>query len=136
MVAGFDTSSNSTVLSRQSGSVLPATDCSQVHQQLAHHFEDLHDPRGKQGVLHPFISIVMIALLATIGGAQGWEDIETYGVSHQCWLSSFLPLPFGIPSADTYRRLFEKISPTAYLAQFSELVEQFGRGFRGTDHSD
>ncbi|NMG08645.1 hypothetical protein DP117_17785 [Brasilonema sp. UFV-L1] len=99
IVAGFDTSSNSTALSRQSGSVLPATDCSQIHQQLAHHFEDLHDPRGKQGVLHPFISIVMIALLATIGGAQGWEDIETNGVSHQCWLSSFLPLPFGIPSA-------------------------------------
>ena len=55
----------------------------------------------------------MIALLATIGGAKGWEDIETYGVSHEPWLSSFLPLPFGISRADTYRRLFERISPTA-----------------------
>lgn len=51
----------------------------------------------------------MIALLATIGGAKGWEDLETYGVSHEVWLSGFLALPFGIPRADTYRRLWERI---------------------------
>lgn len=61
----------------------------------------------------------MIALLATIGGAKGWEDIEIYGVSHENWLSSFLNLPFGIPTADTYRRLFEKISPTAMEQSFN-----------------
>lgn len=49
------------------------------YQHLTEHFENLDVPTGKQGVLHPFISIVMIALLATIGGATGWEDIETYG---------------------------------------------------------
>ncbi len=96
--------------SSKSSSVRAAVDCEQVQKQLASHFKDLEDPRGKQGVLHPFMSIIMIALLATIGGATGWEDIEIYGVSHESWLSSFLPLPFGIPSADTYRRLFERIS--------------------------
>jgi len=60
----------------------------------------------------------MIALLATIGGAKGWEDIETYGVSHESWLSEFLALPYGVPSADTYRRLFERISPTAFEKSF------------------
>jgi predicted transposase YbfD/YdcC len=60
----------------------------------------------------------MIALLATIGGAKGWEDIETYGVSHESWLSSFLALPFGIPSADTYRRLLERISPSSFEQSF------------------
>ena len=93
---------------------MPASDCEKIQKQLTHHFEELADPRGSQGVLHPFISIVMIAFLATIGGAKGWEDIEIYGVSHESWLSSFLALPFGIPSADTYRRLFERISPTAF----------------------
>lgn len=72
----------------------------------------------------------MIALLATIDGAQGWEDIETYGVSHQYWLSSFLDLPFGIPSADTYRRLFERISSTSLERSFnswlSSLVADLG----------
>ncbi|MEH2127081.1 DUF4268 domain-containing protein [Nostoc sp.] len=69
---------------------------------MADNFKDLQDPRGKQGVFHPFISIVMIGLLTTIGGATGWEDIETYGVSHHSWPSSFLQLSFEILSADTY----------------------------------
>lgn len=98
MVAGFDlptvndASSKFTGNKRQSSSLVPATDCEQAHQKLADNFKDLQDPRGKQGVLHPFISIVIIALLATIGGATGWEDVETYGVSHHRWLSSFLQL--------------------------------------------
>ena len=130
MVKGFGASSIYTKNSSKSSSLLPANDCEQVQKQLFHHFEDLSDPRGKQGVLHPFISIVMIALLATIGGAQGWEDIETYGVSHERWLSNFLALPFGIPSSDTYRRLFEKISPTSLERSFkswlSSLVVDLG----------
>lgn len=70
----------------------------------------------------------MIALLGTIGGAKGWEDLETYGVSHEGWLSSFLALPFGIPSADAYRRLFERISLTAFEQSFqSWLVGQLRR---------
>lgn len=72
----------------------------------------------------------MIALLATIGGAQGWEEIGVYGISHQQWLSSFLALPWGIPSADTYRRVFELISPAAFERSFkswlSGLVNQLG----------
>ena len=130
MVNGFGSSSISTNSSGKSSSLLPANDCEQIQKQLLHHFEDLTDPRGKQGVLHPFISIVMIALLATIGGAQGWEDIETYGVSHEVWLSSFLELPFGIPSSDTYRRLFERISPTrlerSFKSWLSSLVVDLG----------
>ena len=118
MAKGFSKVPSSQRKSSKPSSVKVAVDCEQVEKQLASHFKDLKDPRGKQGVLHPFLSIVMIALLATIGGATGWEDIEIYGVSHESWLSSFLPLPFGIPSADTYRRLFERISPTAFQKSF------------------
>ncbi len=77
----------------------------------------------------------MIALLATIGGAKGWEDIETYGVSHEGWLSSFLPLPFGIPSADTYRRLFARISPAAFEQSFQSWPLRSGQRFGRTGHS-
>ena len=118
MAKGFGEASLNNQKNSKSSSIKPNIDCEQIQKQWAKHFEDLTDPRGSQGVLHPFISIVMIALLATIGGAKGWEDIETYGVSHKSWLSSFLPLPFGIPSADTYRRLFERISPTAFEQSF------------------
>lgn len=118
MGQGFAQTSNATATSRTSSGLAPATDCEVVHQQLQTHLGSLDDPRGKQGVLHPFISIVMIALLATIGGAKGWEDIEVYGISHERWLSSFLALPRGIPTADTYRRVFELICPRAFEQSF------------------
>ncbi|MEA5450831.1 transposase family protein [Leptolyngbya sp. CCNP1308] len=51
------------------------------------------------------MSIVMIAILGVIGGATGWEDIETYAESHEAWLSTLFSLPNGVPYADTYRRL-------------------------------
>jgi hypothetical protein len=130
MVKGFGKASKTHAMSVPSSSLGPATDCEQVHQQLQVHFEGLADPRGKQGVLHPLLSIMMIALLSTIGGATGWEDIEVYGISHERWLSSFLALPWGIPSADTYRRVFELISPPAFERSFqswlSGLVGELG----------
>lgn len=101
MSQGFSETSVKSQKNRKSSSLKPAIDGEQLQQQLVEHFEHLEDPRGSQGVLHPLSSIVTIALLATIGGAQGWEDIEIYGVSHEEWLSSFLKLPFGIPSADS-----------------------------------
>ena len=123
MAKGFGEASVSLKKSSKSSSSMVALDGEQLQKQWAEHFEELTDPRGKQGVLHPFISIVMIALLATIGGAKGWEDIEIYGVSHENWLSSFLNLPFGIPTADTYRRLFERISSKAMERSFKSWLD-------------
>jgi hypothetical protein len=74
------------------------------------YFQILEDPRGKQGREHNFLSIVIISVLAVIGGAVGWEDIELYGVSHEEW---FLNLEKGIPSADTYRRVLARLKPEA-----------------------
>ena len=138
MTQGFSETSVKSKKKRKSSSLKPAIDGEQLQQQLAEHFEDLEDPRGSQGVLHPFISIVTIALLATIGGAQGWEDLEIYGVSHEEWLSSFLKLPFGIPSADTrcgelcaflegYLKEFHlKMSEKSFNAWLSSLVIDLG----------
>ena len=94
MAKGFGEAKKSQKNSSKPSSLAKASDCEQIQEQWAEHFENLTDPRGKQGVLHPFMSIVMIAILATIGGAKGWEDIEIYGVSHENWLSSFLKLPY------------------------------------------
>lgn len=123
MAPGFGKESSTETLPQQSSALSSATDYDEVKQQLLAHFSCLDDPRGAQGVQHPFLSIVMIALLATIGGAQGWEDIEVYGESHQRWLSSFLALPFGLPCADTYRRLFERIDPAALARSFHRWLD-------------
>jgi hypothetical protein len=58
--------------------------------------------------------------LAVIAGAEGWEDMENYGLSKQSWLSEFLELPNGIPSDDTFRRVFERINPEALAKVLSQ----------------
>jgi hypothetical protein len=70
----------------------------------------------------------MIAILAVIGGATGWEDIETYAESHEAWLSTLLALPNGVPHADTYRRLFERMAPDALERCFMGWVKQIVEG--------
>lgn len=107
-----------------------ALDAEAVQQQWEAHFAELEDPRGSQGIEHPFLSIVMIAILAVIGGAQGWEDIETYAESHEVWLGTLFSLPSGVPHADTYRRVFERMAPEAlercFLGWVKQIVETSG----------
>ena len=108
-----------------------AIDAESVQQQWQSQFAELEDPRGRQGVEYPFLSIVMIAILATIGGATGWEDIETYAESHQTWLGTLFSLPNGVvPHADTYRRLFGRLNPQAlercFLGWVNQIVEASG----------
>jgi predicted transposase YbfD/YdcC len=129
MAKGFDLTLDSAKAKTQQP-LPPAIDAASVQQQWQSQFAELEDPRGRQGVEHPFLSIVMIAILATIGGATGWEDIATYGESHETWLSTLFSLPNGIPHADTYRRLFERLNPEAlercFLGWVNQIVEGSG----------
>jgi len=75
--------------------------------------EEVPDPRSQRTQKHRLQDILVIAILAVIAGAEGWEDMENYGLSKQQWLEEFLELPKGIPSDDTFRRLFEKLNPQA-----------------------
>jgi predicted transposase YbfD/YdcC len=87
---------------------------------LAHHFADLTDPRIDRSRLHELIDIVAIAICAVVAGADSWDDIEDFGNAKIAWLGTFLDLPNGIPSHDTFRRLFERLDP-----------EEFQKGFLG-----
>ncbi|MCA2657053.1 MAG: ISAs1 family transposase, partial [Microcystis sp. M049S2] len=78
------------------------------------------DPRVSRTQKHLLTDILVIAILAVIAGAEGWEDMENYGLSKQCWLSEFLELPNGIPSDDTFRRVFERINPEALAKVLSQ----------------
>lgn len=124
MGKGFRSLRDGKTVKTQGKSSMSAVDAEAVQSEWLSTFGELSDPRGRKGVEHPFLSIVMIAILATIGGATGWEDIETYGESHERWLNSFLDLPHGIPQADTYRRVFERIAPSALEQCFQKWVEQ------------
>jgi predicted transposase YbfD/YdcC len=124
MLKGFDLPAPTKKQSSKSKGLKPAVDAELVQQQWLAQFEELKDPRGLQGREHNFLSIVLIAILATIGGATGWEDIEVYAESHEEWLAGFLDLSHGIPHADTYRRIFERIAPESLQRCFLKWVNQ------------
>jgi predicted transposase YbfD/YdcC len=69
-------------------------------------FGELTDPRVQGRCDHLLIDILAIALLAVMCGAEDWPDIEEFGTRRQAWLKTFLQLPCGIPSHDTFRRVF------------------------------
>jgi predicted transposase YbfD/YdcC len=81
-------------------------------------FADLPDPRVKRTQRHPLLDVVVLAILAVIGGAEGWDDIALFGRWKLPWLRRFLPLPAGIPSADTFRRVLAALDPDAFHRAF------------------
>ena len=92
---------------------------------LVEHFATIEDPRQPGKVEHKLTDILMIAVCAVIAGAESYEDIALYGRSKQAWLGRFLDLPNGIPSHDTFRRLFMLIDPEAFETCFSAWVGSF-----------
>lgn len=77
-------------------------------------FASLKDPRLNRRKRHQLLDIIAIALCAVIAGANNWQQIEAFGRKRQEWLKTFLPLPNGIPSHDTFERVFQKLSPQAF----------------------
>lgn len=85
---------------------------------LLEHFADLPDPRRDQNLRHKLIDIITIAVCALICGAEGYEDMEIFGEAKQAWFATFLELPNGIPSHDTFRRVFIKLKPKEFEKRF------------------
>ena len=98
------------------------TSIDKLTTNLINHFEDLPDPRTPRTKKHLLKDILVIAVLAVIAGAEGWEDIENYGISKQQWLEEFLELPNAIPSDDTLRRVLEKLHPNVLEQMHSSMV--------------
>ena len=86
-------------------------------------FDGLDDPRVTRRCDHRLIDILVIAVSAVIACAESWEDIELYGRSKQAWLKTFLALPNGIPSHDTFRRVFMLIDPDAFEGCFARWAQ-------------
>ena len=76
-------------------------------------FRDLPDPRA-HNVIHKLHDILVIAICAVICGADGWVEVAEFGCSKQAWFKSFLDLPAGIPSHDTFGRVFARLNPDAF----------------------
>jgi hypothetical protein len=91
-----------------------------ANNDLLSYFEDLPDPRVVGRCDHKLLDIVAITVCAVISGLDEWEDIVDYARMREDWFRQFLELPRGIPSHDTFGRVFSLLNPVAFEQRFAD----------------
>jgi len=86
-------------------------------------FSDLPDPRTTRGKRHPLPSILTLSVLAFMAGADCWTEVELFAKENQAWLEVLIDLPHGIPSHDTFGRVFAALSPVAFEQAFIQWTQ-------------
>ena len=87
-------------------------------RSLIAHFQDLPDPRVERTKDHDLIDILVIAICTQLCGGESFDDMEDFGLAKQDWFKTFLTLRNGIPSHDTFNRVFAALEPRAFLDCF------------------
>jgi predicted transposase YbfD/YdcC len=103
----------------------------EIGASLTEHFALLEDPRAEHLTDHKLIDIIMIAICAVICGAETWTDIELFGNERFDWLRQFLELENGIPSHDTFGRVFAGIDAEQFQVCFASWVQAVFHATKG-----
>jgi predicted transposase YbfD/YdcC len=93
-----------------------------IPRSLFDYFVVIEDTRDEKKRRHLLIDVMVIAITAVICGADGWTQVEAFGKAKEGWFRRFLELPNGIPSHDTFGRVFSVLSPEVFEARFREWV--------------
>ncbi len=93
-------------------------------------FERIEDHRH-HNKLHKLIDVIIIAICGVVAGADTYEQIENFGKKRKKWLSKFLELPHGIPSHDTFGRIFERLDPREFQNSFKRWIESVTEQTKG-----
>ena len=91
--------------------------------KLTEHFAAVPDPRVDRTKRHLLHDIIVIAICGVICGADDWVAIESFGKAKKAWFRRFLRLPHGIPSHDTFGRVFAAIDTEAFTACFVSWIQ-------------
>ena len=98
---------------------------------IGKHFSKVSDPRIERTKRHKLLDIICIAICAVICGADNWVEVENFGQQKLVWLRTFLELPNGIPSHDTFGRVFALMNPEEFQKSFLEWVQTVSRLTQG-----
>jgi predicted transposase YbfD/YdcC len=90
---------------------------------IADHFANIEDPRVERTREHALIDIMVIAICAVICGANHWTEVELFGQAKKKWFQTFLKLANGIPSHDTFGRVFASLDPKQFQASFLNWIQ-------------
>jgi len=96
-----------------------------AYDNFNYHFSQVSDPRQSWKVLHPLPEVLFIAVLAIISGAEDFIEINDYASTKRKWLKSFLVLPGGIPSHDTFNRVLCAIDPNEFEQCFVSWISDY-----------
>ena len=102
----------------------------QPNLTIKKHFGKLKDPRRAHRRQHLLIDIISIAICAVICGSDDWQQVATFGRERRQWLERFLQLPNGIPSHDTFERVFDRIDPTTFQSCFRDWIAALADALR------
>jgi predicted transposase YbfD/YdcC len=103
-----------------------------MNASIVEHFQTLEDPRIERTKKHNLLDILVIALCTLLTGGEGFQDMELFGKSKQAWLQTFLTLPHGIPSHDTFGRVFARLNPQRFQACFLSWTRAVAQLTQGT----
>ncbi len=95
------------------------------------HFAGLPDPRVERTREHRLIDILVIGICTLLCGGDGFNDMEDFGRAKEPWLRTFLELPGGIPSHDTFNRVFSALEPARFLECFLRWTQSLRRAIGG-----
>jgi predicted transposase YbfD/YdcC len=99
---------------------------------IVEHFQTLEDPRIERTKKHRLLDMLVIALCTLLSGGEGFQDMELFGKSKRAWLQTFLALPSGIPSHDTFGRLFARLNPQRFQECFLSWTRAVAQLTQGT----
>jgi predicted transposase YbfD/YdcC len=94
-------------------------------------FGEVQDPRVDRTKLHPLMNVIVMALCGSLGGAKGWDDVVFFCHHRKAFFAQFLDLRHGVPSADTFRRVFESVDVVEFETAFRKWVAGFSKSFEG-----
>lgn len=102
-----------------------------VLETLLDAFSEISDPRVDRRKFHPLVNVLTMALFGAICGADGWEALAIYAEERADFFATFLEMPGGTPSADTFRRVFEALDPVAFQDAFRRWLKPFLENLEG-----